>query len=491
MDAFTRFGTESKFFKFLFIRLSSVFLVQTWFVPDEYWQSLEVAHRLSFGYGSLTWEWVQGIRSLIHPFFIAVIYRYLANLQVDNVFTLVYTPCIFQAIFTAYSEWLFCNVISRKLNSRVVSWFVILQLSSWYMYYVGSRTLGNTVEMNFILIGISNYLDRNRGLFVFCVCISVYMRPTCGAFWFLFVVQFIFSECSWLFSKKGWNTCINCVTIFLTIIFLESWWHERWILVPYEFLEFNVFNNFSSFYGVHPWHWYLSNALPTLTGPMLIPVFISLWQFPKSEKKEMILLILLSSICYIVCHSFIDHKEIRFLTPIVPLLSLLAASSLAKFSGYWKKMAFALLLIWNIPIAWYLCLRHQRGVLDATTFLGSHLSGQDSVLFLMPCHSTPLYSHVHVNASLQFLKCPPNLSRIENYIDEADMFYQQPNAWLEKNIEAPPNYLVFFDVLAKQISNYLTSNNYQLVHNFFHTDLPEGRIGRYVLIFHQSHTFIT
>ena len=31
------------------------------------------------------------------------------------------------------------------------------------MYYIGSRTLGNTVEMNFILIGICNYLDRNRG----------------------------------------------------------------------------------------------------------------------------------------------------------------------------------------------------------------------------------------------------------------------------------------------------------------------------------------
>jgi len=209
MDAFTKFGTESKFLKFMFLRLSSVFLVQTWFVPDEYWQSLEVAHRLSFGYGYLTWEWVEGIRSLIHPFFIAVIYKYLANLQVDNVFTLVYVPCIFQAIFTAYSEWLFCNVISRILNTKVVSWFVILQLSSWYMYYVGARTLGNTVEMNFILIGICNYLDRNRGLFVFCVCISCYMRPTCGAFWFLFVIQFIFSECSWLFSKKGWNACLN------------------------------------------------------------------------------------------------------------------------------------------------------------------------------------------------------------------------------------------------------------------------------------------
>ena len=32
--------------------------VRTYFNPDEYWQSLEVAHHLAFdGHGHLTWEW--------------------------------------------------------------------------------------------------------------------------------------------------------------------------------------------------------------------------------------------------------------------------------------------------------------------------------------------------------------------------------------------------------------------------------------------------
>lgn len=35
---------------FASLRILSVFLVQTAYVPDEYWQSLEVAHYLSFGY---------------------------------------------------------------------------------------------------------------------------------------------------------------------------------------------------------------------------------------------------------------------------------------------------------------------------------------------------------------------------------------------------------------------------------------------------------
>lgn len=74
---------------FLLIRLSSVFVVQTWFVPDEYWQSLEVAHKLTFDFGFLTWEWYEGIRSLVYPIMISFIYKLLAYFCLDVPITLV------------------------------------------------------------------------------------------------------------------------------------------------------------------------------------------------------------------------------------------------------------------------------------------------------------------------------------------------------------------------------------------------------------------
>ena len=52
----------------LTVRVASVFLVQTNFVPDEYWQSVEVAHESAFGYGHLTWEW-DGATALRGPGF--------------------------------------------------------------------------------------------------------------------------------------------------------------------------------------------------------------------------------------------------------------------------------------------------------------------------------------------------------------------------------------------------------------------------------------
>lgn len=48
-----------------FIRLLPVLLLpQTAFQPDEFYQSLEPAHALVYGYGHLTWEW----RDLPAPF---------------------------------------------------------------------------------------------------------------------------------------------------------------------------------------------------------------------------------------------------------------------------------------------------------------------------------------------------------------------------------------------------------------------------------------
>jgi phosphatidylinositol glycan class B len=42
----------------LAIRSLPLLLPQTYFQPDEFYQALEPAHHLVFGYGHLTWEWL-------------------------------------------------------------------------------------------------------------------------------------------------------------------------------------------------------------------------------------------------------------------------------------------------------------------------------------------------------------------------------------------------------------------------------------------------
>ena len=51
----------------LLFRIAVALLTRTFFQPDEYYQSLEPAHHIVFGYGALTWEWFTSIRSVLYP----------------------------------------------------------------------------------------------------------------------------------------------------------------------------------------------------------------------------------------------------------------------------------------------------------------------------------------------------------------------------------------------------------------------------------------
>jgi phosphatidylinositol glycan class B len=113
-------------------RVINCLLIFTSFDPDEYWQSLEVAHRIIFGsiikhfiwyfiiefsvssdqniwlrilkiflslvsfnffvffrYGYLTWEWQEGLRSYLHPLLFALLYKVLQLTKLDTAWTVV------------------------------------------------------------------------------------------------------------------------------------------------------------------------------------------------------------------------------------------------------------------------------------------------------------------------------------------------------------------------------------------------------------------
>lgn len=74
----------------LSFRILVALCTSTVFQPDEYYQALEPAHHLVFGYGHLTWEWLapQPIRSIIYPALNVPIYCLLKVTGLDTLGTL-------------------------------------------------------------------------------------------------------------------------------------------------------------------------------------------------------------------------------------------------------------------------------------------------------------------------------------------------------------------------------------------------------------------
>jgi hypothetical protein len=78
------------FLVLLCIRVFNSLTVQTFFQPDEYYQSLEPAWKLVYGYGETTWEWKEAIRGFLYPSFFASLWWALKTLGVKDANFLVF-----------------------------------------------------------------------------------------------------------------------------------------------------------------------------------------------------------------------------------------------------------------------------------------------------------------------------------------------------------------------------------------------------------------
>ncbi|KAI9151214.1 glycosylphosphatidylinositol anchor biosynthesis [Blastocladiella emersonii ATCC 22665] len=169
-------------------RVWNALSIATFFSPDEYWQSLEIAYLAVFGHGAATWEWMPGIqlRGFAHPAIYAAGYKALAWLGIAQSDLLIALPRVQQGILAALADYMTFRLARSEHGPRTARWALIASCASWF---------------------------------------------------------------NW-FSLPPWN-----------------------------FVRFNIGHDIASFYGTHPWHWYLSSGWPTLLGPylLLLPWFAADW----------------------------------------------------------------------------------------------------------------------------------------------------------------------------------------------------------------------
>ncbi|KAF8935651.1 hypothetical protein BGZ58_004868 [Dissophora ornata] len=120
----------------LVFRALNACLVTTYFSPDEYWQALEVGHRITFGYGYLTWEWDVGLRSVLHPAIFAVLYKVLALLGLDDGSLFIYAPRLLQSIFATIADFYTYRFANRLFENQVTAnWTSLEEAQCWDPQY--------------------------------------------------------------------------------------------------------------------------------------------------------------------------------------------------------------------------------------------------------------------------------------------------------------------------------------------------------------------
>jgi phosphatidylinositol glycan class B len=191
--------------------------------------------------------------------------------------------------------------------------------------------------------------------------------------------------------------------------------YGTWTFVPWNFIRSNIVENISIFYGSHPWHWYWTQGIFVVGSTH---VFLALLGLKTCKEKHLFYLVPWTLLVY----SFLAHKEFRFILPILPILFIYSGVYLSTQSPTRLKYLVLLTLVLNGLLGTYLSLFHQRGVVDVMYWFRGQLNHPhhavsacqhiSSILFLTPCHSTPLQSILHTPLPIRFLTCEPPLQYV-------------------------------------------------------------------------------
>ncbi|CAL5198442.1 unnamed protein product [Lathyrus oleraceus] len=499
---FPKSVSDKQIFAFcLAFRMLNSLLVQSYFNPDEHWQGPEVAHRIAFGYGHLTWEWKQGIRSYFHPLIFLPLYKILALLHLDTPWFMMRAPKLLQSVFSAVGDLYLYKLSAVLFGDSVAKWALFSQLSNWFMFYCFSRTLSNSLETVLTLVslyfwpcmrtssGKSSCVSRKWGLVLAALACAI--RPTSAVTWMYVGVIELFNardKLKFVFLEVA---PIGTLVLGLTCL-LDRFMYGTWVLVPLNFLKFNFLSSGGDYYGTHKWHWYFTQGFTVMVFSH-IPFCIAGIIYSKQWKFTGLLAWVLGF------YSILGHKEFRFVLPVLPIALIFSGYSLAmiedpsvsspphkekefskKHNKYPPKMTAAILflLATNIPMALYMSLVHQRGPEDVMNHLAKEaFQGKvKSILFLTPCHATPYYSMLHRNLPMQFLDCTPS-SEEKGVLDESDRFMTDPVSFMSKfaNNSSFPSHIVLFESEEQKLRSSLISFDYREEKRFFNAHFKVDR----------------
>ncbi|KAJ1732865.1 hypothetical protein LPJ72_003170 [Coemansia sp. Benny D160-2] len=508
------------FLTLLALRLANVYAVQTFTHPDETWQSLEVAHHAVFGYGFLTWEWRHALRGFAHPLLFAAVYKILAFLHLDDTFLLLTAPYILVALVAASVDYSTFHFARRLAGTHVADWTSLPAALALAAMACIIRPTSGVVWLSacaFLAFGRSR-LARHGGLLPWTVRRALRIAKIAMA--------------------------VGSVA-FPTMLVVDRLGYRRWVFPPYQFYRFNVQQDLATWFGESHVLYHFYASVPVLFTSML-PFVIHGVYIAFSTRRVSTEPALLAAVV-LVLFSLVSHMEYRFIYPLLPIGFMYAGVSIDTLAGHLpmsvtadnvasypapshpasthandngkyrrnpppasKRLSVRAVLIYlfvtNIPAILYVDLVHQRGVVDVFKYLRHNsTSGKSnsvtSVGFLMPCHSTPFYSHLHRNIPMWFLSCEPPLERsaMDSHYWEANDFEQNPAEFIhdifstlplqhtERTQHEQPSHLVLYGSMVSRIRDELDDLGYVETARFFNSHFnPDSRRRGDVVVFRKQ-----
>ncbi|KAF4121358.1 alpha-1,6-mannosyltransferase [Geosmithia morbida] len=221
--------------------------------------------------------------------------------------------------------------LSRAFGVGVGRWWTVLMVCQFHIMFYLSRTLPNMFAFGLTTLSFSFILPTND---------KASSRRTQQAIVLMTMAAAVFrAELAILLASLGGYlvlvgradpralapVVLGALALSLAIsVPIDSYFWQRPVWPELSAFYFNAVQGSSSEWGVSPWHWYFSSALPRLLMNPLSPPLIgfALWH-PATSRPARLLCV--PSLLFVAVYSAQPHKEARFVFYVVPPLTAAAA----------------------------------------------------------------------------------------------------------------------------------------------------------------------
>lgn len=156
----------------------------------------------------------------------------------------------------------FARSYARRLGSSSAATFLLMLSFQFHLPFYISRTLPNTFAASLIWIAISFWL-RNSDFISITVLAFAGLVVRCDTILIVIPmgILMVFVERIRIVKAVAVSVVASLSSIAASLA-IDSWFWGRWCWPEMEVLLFNTIQNRSGDWGVSPWHWYFTSALP-------------------------------------------------------------------------------------------------------------------------------------------------------------------------------------------------------------------------------------
>jgi len=252
------------------------------------------------------------------------------------VFDSIYAPRVISlficraalAALSVYSLATFRFQVEKKFGKIVSACFAVICSIQFHLLFYCSRPLPNTYASIFVNFAFAFWLkEQYEVLFSILAFSAIVFRSelvvlAAPIFVSLLVLR-KFSSFSAIVKVVATSVMVAILSLCLTISFDSFFW-RRWLWPEGEVFYFNTILNKSSQWGVMPWHWYFSSALPRA---MMGTLFLLPGGLMFTQRMRPFFFPVLAFICL---YSFLPHKELRFIIYALPIFNCVCAVELGR-----------------------------------------------------------------------------------------------------------------------------------------------------------------